>query len=112
MKLHNGVGKWILKEALKPFLPDEILFRPKMGFGLPYAVWMRRSLEPMVRDLLSTDRVARRGVFDVATTQRLVARFYGGDDSLWRRVWTLFVLEGWASEVLDARQEVRYARAA
>ena len=44
----------------------------------------------------------RRGLFDVGATTDLVDRFYRGDDTIWRRVWTLFVLEGWASEVLDA----------
>ena len=112
MKYRDGVGKWVLKQALKPLLPDEILFRPKMGFGLPYPVWMRRSLEPMLRDLLSPDRVARRGIFDAAETERLVGRFYGGDESVWRRLWTLFVFEGWASEVVDAGAEVWNAHAA
>lgn len=101
LKLRDGVGKWVLKHALRDLLPDEVLFRPKMGFGLPYQVWMRRSLEPMVRDLLSPDRVKRRGVFDPRVTQDLVTRFYRGDDNVWRRVWTLLTLEGWASEVLD-----------
>ena len=112
MKLRDGVGKWVLKQALRPLLPDAVLFRQKMGFGLPYNVWMRRSLEPMVRDLLSPARVARRGVFDGAATRALLDRFYGGDDSVWRQVWTLFVLEGWASQVVDAGQEVWNARAA
>ena len=101
MKCKDGVGKWVLKQALKPLLPDEILFRPKMGFGLPYAVWMRRSLQPMVRDLLTASRVARRGVFDPVATGRLVDRFFAGDDGVWRLVWTLLAFEGWATEVLD-----------
>ncbi|HLG55918.1 MAG TPA: asparagine synthase (glutamine-hydrolyzing) [Vicinamibacterales bacterium] len=102
LKLRGGEGKWVFKHALRDLLPDEVLFRPKMGFGLPYQLWMRRSLEPIVRDLLSPDRVKRRGVFDLRATADLVDRFYRGDDTVWRRVWTLFVLEGWASEVLDA----------
>jgi len=102
LKLRDGEGKWVLKYALRDLLPDEVLFRPKMGFGLPYQVWMRRSLESIVRDTLSADRIRRRGVLDVGATTALVDRFYRGDDSIWRRVWTLFVLEGWATEVLDA----------
>lgn len=112
MKCRDGVGKWVLKQALRPLLPDDILFRPKMGFGLPYQVWMRRSLQPMVRDLLSPERLARRGVFDPAATTQLLDRFYAGDDGVWRLVWTLFAFEGWASEVLDGRAEVRHAAAA
>jgi asparagine synthase (glutamine-hydrolysing) len=102
LKLRDGVGKWVLKHALRDLLPDEVLFRPKMGFGLPYPLWMRRSLAPIVRDTLSPDRVRRRGVFDPETVGRLVDRFYRGDDHVWRKLWTLFVLEGWATEVLDA----------
>ncbi len=112
MKYRDGTGKWILKQALRELLPDEVLFRRKMGFGLPYNTWMRRSLAPLIHDLLSPDRVRRRGVFDVAATEQLKARFFGGDDHAWRRLWTLFVFEGWATEVLDARTEVRDAAAA
>ncbi len=112
MKYKDGVGKWVLKQALRPLLPDNILYRQKMGFGLPYALWMRRSLEPMIRDLLSPSRVQRRGVFDPVATTRLLDRFYGGDEGIWRLVWTLFVFEGWASEVLDASSAVLEGRAA
>ena len=112
MKYRDGIGKWILKRALRPYLPDEVLYRTKMGFGLPTGVWMRRSLEPMIRDFLDPRRVASRGVFDAAAADRLVQRFYGGDDSVWRQVWTLFVFEGWASQVLDAGQVVGNAQAA
>jgi asparagine synthase (glutamine-hydrolysing) len=103
LKLRDGVGKWVLKHALRDLLPDEVLFRPKMGFGLPYALWMRRTLAPIVRETLSPERVRRRGVFDADATAALMDRFYRGDDNVWRKLWTLFVLEGWATEVLDAR---------
>jgi asparagine synthase (glutamine-hydrolysing) len=102
LKLRDGVGKWVLKHALRDLLPDEVLFRPKMGFGLPYPLWMRRSLAPIVRETLSPERVRRRGVFDPAAVGSLLDRFYRGDDNVWRKLWTLFVLEGWATEVLDA----------
>ena len=111
MKIRGGVGKWVLKEALRPLLPDDVLFRTKIGFGLPYNVWMRRTLEPMVRDLLSPMRIARRGVFDSAAAAGLLTRFYDGDDGVWRKVWTLFVLEGWAAEVLDATPEACHVAA-
>lgn len=112
MKYRDGVGKWVLKQALRPLLPDDVLFRPKMGFGLPYATWMRRSVQPMVRDLLSPSRIARRGVFDAEATTRLVDRFYAGDDGVWRLVWTLLAFEGWATAVLDGCGEVGHAVAA
>ncbi|MGE3510531.1 MAG: asparagine synthase (glutamine-hydrolyzing) [Vicinamibacterales bacterium] len=111
MKYRDGVGKWILKRALEPLLPREVLHRDKMGFGLPTGVWMRRSLAPLVRDLLAPARVARRGIFDRTATAQLMERFFGGDDTVWRQVWTLVVFEGWATQVLDAGQEVWNAAA-
>jgi asparagine synthase (glutamine-hydrolysing) len=101
-KLRDGIGKWILRRALADLLPGEILNRPKMGFGLPYNVWMRRSIQPMVRDVLARDTIGRRGLFDPAAVSRLVHRFYGGDDTVWRHVWALFVLESWMAQALDA----------
>lgn len=112
MKYRDGIGKWILKRALEPLLPREVLYRTKMGFGLPTNVWMRRSLAPMVRDLVSPVRTARRGVFDPQAVDRLAQRFFGGDDTVWRQLWTVFVFEGWATEVLDAGKDVGDARAA
>jgi asparagine synthase (glutamine-hydrolysing) len=101
LKYRDGTGKWVLKHALRDVLPDEILFRRKMGFGLPYYVWMRRSVEPYLREMVSADRVRRRGVFDAGAVDALVRRFYAGDDSVWRKLWTVMVLEGWATEVMD-----------
>lgn len=112
MKSRDGTGKWILKRALAPLLPREVLDRNKMGFGLPTNTWMRRSLAPIVRDLLAPARVGRRGLFDADATDRLVQRFYSGDDTVWRQVWMLFVVEGWATHVLDAGRDVWDARAA
>jgi asparagine synthase (glutamine-hydrolysing) len=87
-------------------LPPAILKRPKMGFGLPYNVWMRRSLEPMVRDVLAPARLRRRGLFSSDMVPTMVDRFYGGDDGLWRHIWALFVAETWMTEVLDASTKV------
>lgn len=102
-KYRDGIGKWILKRSLRGILPDAVIDRPKMGFGLPYNVWMRRSLAPLVRETLSVERTKRRGVFDPIHTQRLVDQFYQGDDAVWRRVWTLFTLESWARLMLDGQ---------
>ena len=82
MKYRDGTGKWILKQALRDLLPDEILFRRKMGFGLPYNIWMRRTLRDHIRDVLNPSRIKRRGVLDVKATDALVERFYAGDDTV------------------------------
>ena len=64
LKIRNGERKWILKQAMKDVLPDSILNRRKEGFSIPMKNWLRRELQPLMRDLLSRERVARRGLFD------------------------------------------------
>jgi len=100
-KLRDGVSKWILKRALRELLPDAVLDRPKMGFGLPCNVWMRRSLEPIVRDALRPEPVRRHGMLDPAAVQSLVDRFYAGDECIWRKLWTIYVLEAWVTSQLE-----------
>jgi hypothetical protein len=100
-KLRDGVGKWILRRATADLLPPAILKRPKMGFGLPYNVWMRRTLEPMVRDVLAPGRLQRRGLFAADTVSSMIDRFYAGDDGVWRHLWALFVAETWMTGALD-----------
>jgi asparagine synthase (glutamine-hydrolysing) len=56
LKLHNGTGKYMLKKALEPVLPKNILYRQKQGFAIPVDVWFRRELKEMAHDvILGTD---------------------------------------------------------
>lgn len=71
-KQRGAVGKWVLRKAMEPYLPREIMHRPKAGFGAPMRYWMRHDLRPMVDDLLSESVLARRGLFDPHRVRRLV----------------------------------------
>jgi len=56
LKLHNGAGKYILKRALEPVLPQNILYRAKQGFAIPLDIWFKRELKEMARQIiLETD---------------------------------------------------------
>ena len=74
LKIRNGERKWILKQAMKDVLPESILNRRKEGFSIPMKNWLRRELQPLMRDLLSRDRVASRGLFDPAGRDRVDGR--------------------------------------
>ncbi len=63
LKIRNGERKYVLKQAMRGVLPDRILHRKKEGFSIPLKNWLRRELQPLMRDLLSPARVARRGLF-------------------------------------------------
>ncbi len=58
-KLRGGEGKWLLKKAMEPYLPNDVLYRPKMGFAVPLARWFRGPLRARVRDALLGERLLR-----------------------------------------------------
>ena len=63
LKLKGRETKYILKEALKGILPDEVLFRNKMGFGVPIDHWFRNELKDMAYDVILSERAIARGYF-------------------------------------------------
>jgi len=101
MKLASGQTKAALRSALRGWLPDEILDRPKQGFGVPIADWLRGDLKDYVRDVLLDDATVGRGLFRLDAVSGLIDSHAGGRDES-PRIWALLVLELWFREVVDA----------
>ena len=70
-KQRGGEGKWILKKAMEPVLPRDVIYRPKTGFGVPLRRWLHHELRDTVADLLSERSLAARGLFDPQAVTRL-----------------------------------------
>jgi asparagine synthase (glutamine-hydrolysing) len=101
MKLRGFTTKWILREAVKSLLPPEILTRRKMGFPVPFALWLRGAGAGLARDVLLDSRARHRGITDpVAVTALIDAHAAGaadGGDALW----SLLNLELWYRTFID-----------
>ena len=69
----SGEGKWVLKKAMERYLPREVIYRPKTGFGAPLRRWMGNELRELMNDLLSSQSLKQRGLFDATAVQRLIA---------------------------------------
>ena len=95
MLLDHRRGKKILREAYADALPAPILTRPKRGFGVPIAVWMRANLRDMLGDLLVAPDEPVGGLLDAEAVRPLVGRFLSGSDHATNRVWNLLALAGW-----------------
>jgi asparagine synthase (glutamine-hydrolysing) len=101
LKVRGTSKKWILRQALRGWLPDEILDRPKQGFSVPLTAWLRGELRDWSREILLDSRTLGRGYFEPAAVRRLLERHDGGADGDAKRIWALVMLELWHRELID-----------
>ena len=93
-KLSTGRSKHVLKEALRPLLPDEILFRKKMGFAVPIDIWFRGSLKERVGEVLRGPRLRDTGIFDPEYLGRLMHEHETGRRDHSPVLWALLMFDG------------------
>ncbi len=95
LKLRGGVGKWLLRRALRGRVPDAILGRPKRGFTVPLGSWLRTSLhEPCRERLLASDGTAR-GLLGTRFLHRLLDEHRRGENDRTEELYALWVFEEW-----------------
>jgi asparagine synthase (glutamine-hydrolysing) len=100
-KLRGRVKKYIFKKAVRGLLPQEIIERPKMGFGVPLETWFRRDLREMAYDLLLSPRAMGRGYFRKDVVQRLLDEHVQGLRAWHYPLWNLLMLELWHQMFID-----------
>jgi asparagine synthase (glutamine-hydrolysing) len=99
-KVQGREGKWLLKKAMEPRLPNEVLYRPKMGFAVPLAQWFRGPLRERVRDALLGERLAATGYFDQAYLRELLDEHQSGRRDYSAPLWTLLMFDAFLRNVL------------
>ena len=102
LKLHGGEGKYVFKRALTQYLPNDILYRPKMGFGVPIAQWFRGPLRNRVTEALLGRGLLQTGIFERAPLQRLVEEYVSGARDHSAALWALLMFESCCRQVLGA----------
>ena len=102
LKVRGQEGKYLLKKAMQPHLPDEVLYRPKMGFSVPLARWFRGPLRQRVRDALLGERLAATGWFNREYLEHLVQAHQSGASDYSAPIWTLLMFEAFLRNVVDA----------
>ena len=101
LKIRGSEKKWILREALRGWLPDDILDRPKQGFSVPLSSWLRTDLRSWAREVLLDRETLDRGYFEPRAVTRLLDRHAAGADDDDKRIWALLMLELWHREFID-----------
>jgi asparagine synthase (glutamine-hydrolysing) len=104
-KLGGLVKKRILKRALRGVIPDEIIDRPKMGFGVPIDHWFRYELRPFAEDVLLDTTARERGYFDQAVVAQLLDEHVRGVARWHSQLWNLLMLELWHRTFIDRRPQ-------
>jgi asparagine synthase (glutamine-hydrolysing) len=95
LKVRGLSKKRLLRRALAPLLPREILRGPKQGFSIPLAAWLRGPLEPFARETLSTATLERQGCLDPAVVIPILDRHCAGREDLSRQLWGLMSFTLW-----------------
>jgi len=98
LKLRGLTTKYVLKRAMRGRLPREVTDRPKKGFGMPVAKWVKGELRPLVRETFSPERLRRRGLFNPDYVSRLLDEHEGGRADHRKLIWTLLMFELWPQE--------------
>jgi asparagine synthase (glutamine-hydrolysing) len=101
MKLRGLTTKWILRQAVRTLLPAEILTRRKMGFPVPFAIWLRGSGAGLARDVLLDTRARERGITDPAAVAALIDAHAAGTTNAGDALWSLMNLELWYRTFID-----------
>jgi asparagine synthase (glutamine-hydrolysing) len=95
MKLRNGKGKWILRRVLYQYVPPELIDRPKKGFALPIAEWLRGPLREWAEELLRESRLRDDGYFHPKIVRQIWVDHLSGQRDLRHHVWALLMFQAW-----------------
>ncbi len=100
LKLRGREGKYLFKKALEPYLPNDVLYRQKMGFAVPLASWFRGPLRERVRDSLLGPVLADTGMFDRPYLKHLVEHHQSGFRDYSASIWSLLMFEAFVRRSL------------
>lgn len=95
MKVRGLTTKYLLKKAVTPYLPLENIKRPKKGFGIPIAKWLKQDFKPIVDELLCEEFVQKQGIFQWQYIDRLLKEHEDGRFDRRKELWTLFMFQWW-----------------
>lgn len=93
--MHDGRGKWVLRELLCKYVPAALVERPKRGFAVPIADWLRGELRPWANELLDAYRLHSDGFLDAAMVQRRWRQHLAGEANWSQHLWNVLMFQAW-----------------
>jgi asparagine synthase (glutamine-hydrolysing) len=106
LKLRGNTGKFILRNAIAPWLPGSVMKRPKQGFQIPHTNWLRGAFGKFARDIWHDSGAAYAGYLDVASVERLFLEHERGEADHARLLYTVAVFSVWWEKSNVSKQDV------
>ena len=97
----GAVGKWVFKKAMEAYLPKDIIYRSKTGFGAPLRHWVQNEFHEIIGDLLSPKSIKDRGIFSEKAVQNLLSKNSSGSVDASHTILSILCLEIWCRNYID-----------
>lgn len=101
IKLKGAENKSLLKKVGARLVPREVLYRKKMGFGVPIANWLRGELKDFLRDNLLSEKFEKRGILKQDVVEKMINEHLSGEKDNYNQLWTILMLELWFQRFID-----------
>ena len=104
LKYKNGETKYILKKVAERYLPSEIIYRPKSGFGGPVRKWIKEDMSDMIKNRLSKENLERQGVFDYEKVWELINKNKSGEIDASYTIWGILATSSWLTQFSQIKE--------